>query len=289
MKPGPDFRNGIKRLVKEGKLDFDKHKGVKLAGLETGGTVTGTFRRTSKGFGFVRPANTPNKADQIFIPIDAGRDASTGDEVTVKIVKKRQGRGDSTPKGGSSRSSRGPRACSSATTSRRTARATSRSTAPPSPNPSTSATRGPRGPGRGTRSPSRSPAIRRPIAAGKGSSPRSSAPGASPRSRPSPIIRALGIPDVFDDDTLDEARRQAKAFNEDDVADRLDLRDQLTVTIDPATARDFDDAITLSTRTRRGSGRSASTSPTSRTSSGRALRSTTRPGSGGPASTCPTA
>src|SRR5439155_5828844 len=39
--------------------------------------------------------------------------------------------------------------------------------------------------------------------------------------------------------------RQAKAFNEEDVSGRLDLRDQLTITIDPATARDFDDAITL--------------------------------------------
>ena len=37
----------------------------------------------------------------------------------------------------------------------------------------------------------------------------------------------------------------AKAFQEDEIGARLDLRDQLTITIDPATARDFDDAITL--------------------------------------------
>ena len=65
------------------------------------------------------------------------------------------------------------------------------------------------------------------------------------------VIRALGIPDQFDDATLEAAREQAKGFNEDVVEGREDLRDQLTITIDPATARDFDDAITL-TRDERG-------------------------------------
>ena len=61
---------------------------------------------------------------------------------------------------------------------------------------------------------------------------------------------------------------------EDDVGDRLDLRDVLTVTIDPATARDFDDAITLDARRARATGAWASTSPTSPTSSAPARRST---------------
>jgi ribonuclease R len=60
------------------------------------------------------------------------------------------------------------------------------------------------------------------------------------------VIRAFNIPDTFDDETLQEARDQAKEFQETEIDGRLDLRDQLTLTIDPATARDFDDAITLS-------------------------------------------
>ena len=60
------------------------------------------------------------------------------------------------------------------------------------------------------------------------------------------VIRGFDIPDIFDEDALDEAREQAKLFSEDELADRLDLREMLTVTIDPATARDFDDAISLS-------------------------------------------
>jgi ribonuclease R len=59
------------------------------------------------------------------------------------------------------------------------------------------------------------------------------------------VIRAFNIPDTFDDDVLEEARDRARAFSEDEIGNRLDLRDRLTVTIDPATARDFDDAITL--------------------------------------------
>ncbi|HEV3122151.1 MAG TPA: VacB/RNase II family 3'-5' exoribonuclease, partial [Isosphaeraceae bacterium] len=60
------------------------------------------------------------------------------------------------------------------------------------------------------------------------------------------IIRAYNIPDTFDDETLDEARREARRFSDTEIAERLDLRNTLTITIDPATARDFDDAISLS-------------------------------------------
>ena len=82
--------------------------------------------------------------------------------------------------------------------------------------------RGRRGRSRGTRSQSRSPAIRPPTAPGEGGHHRGlRTAGASRRSRPIAIIRSLGIPDVFDDDTLDEARRLAKGFNEEDVEGRL--------------------------------------------------------------------
>ena len=69
----------------------------------------------------------------------------------------------------------------------------------------------------------------------------------------------------------------------------LDLRDQLTITIDPATARDFDDAITL-TRDDKGFWTlGVHIADVSRTSFALARRSTRPPGSAGPASTCPTA
>src|SRR5262249_48180644 len=56
---------------------------------------------------------------------------------------------------------------------------------------------------------------------------------------------AYELPDRFADDLLSEARRQAAAFDETDLADREDYTEQIIVTIDPADARDFDDAVSL--------------------------------------------
>ena len=59
------------------------------------------------------------------------------------------------------------------------------------------------------------------------------------------VVHSLGVPHDFSEDVLDEARRQAEMFDETDFGDRLDLTKETIVTIDPATARDFDDAISL--------------------------------------------
>ena len=59
------------------------------------------------------------------------------------------------------------------------------------------------------------------------------------------VIRAFGLPDRFAEDALDEAREVAAAFREDDLAGREDLTDEVVITIDPADARDFDDAVSL--------------------------------------------
>lgn len=59
------------------------------------------------------------------------------------------------------------------------------------------------------------------------------------------IIHEFGIPDDFPESVLDEARLEAENFDERDLTDREDLTQKTIVTIDPATARDFDDAISL--------------------------------------------
>ncbi|MCM2372453.1 ribonuclease R family protein [Aporhodopirellula aestuarii] len=60
------------------------------------------------------------------------------------------------------------------------------------------------------------------------------------------VMRQYGLPDEFPAAVLDEARKRADEFDEDDLpADRTDLSDLLTITIDPFDARDFDDAISL--------------------------------------------
>ena len=60
------------------------------------------------------------------------------------------------------------------------------------------------------------------------------------------IMRQFALPDAFGEDVLDDARRRADGFDEQVLPeDRQDLTQLLTITIDPADARDFDDAISL--------------------------------------------
>jgi len=60
------------------------------------------------------------------------------------------------------------------------------------------------------------------------------------------IMRQYALPDEFPEAVIQDARRQADAFQDDQVpASRLDLTGLLTLTIDPFDARDFDDAISL--------------------------------------------
>ena len=59
------------------------------------------------------------------------------------------------------------------------------------------------------------------------------------------IIREFDLPDEFPPDVLEEARREAEAFQELIPPWRRDLTELTIVTIDPEDARDFDDAISL--------------------------------------------
>jgi len=60
------------------------------------------------------------------------------------------------------------------------------------------------------------------------------------------VIHSLGLPVDFSEAALAEARAQAAKFDEESLGDREDLTGETIITIDPADARDFDDAISLS-------------------------------------------
>ena len=57
------------------------------------------------------------------------------------------------------------------------------------------------------------------------------------------VIHGLNIPDVFPDEVLREAAKFGEQPEEKDFAGRKDLRDKNLITIDGATAKDFDDAV----------------------------------------------
>ena len=243
-----EFRSTVKSLIRAGRLEIAKDKSLRKTAQGPGkGNVVGTFRRSAKGFGFVRPSGgTGAKAEQIFIPPDAGRDASTGDEVLVRITRKAKGPGfnaegrvvqvvsrasgvfvgtyferdgsgmvkvDGTALHDPIFRRRKPRARKGAR-SRATRLAGDR--ALPDPRP--------RGEGhrRGARASRQSRASIRSPSSGHG--------GSRHVRRRHPRRRPPGRQGI-------QRRRPGGT--------RLDLTGALCVTIDPATARDFDDAITL--------------------------------------------
>lgn len=59
------------------------------------------------------------------------------------------------------------------------------------------------------------------------------------------IIRQFDLPDEFPEHVLEDARKQAEVFDETISSSRTDFTNKTVVTIDPKTARDFDDAISL--------------------------------------------
>jgi len=244
----PEFRSAVKALVKSGALDAAKDKTLTKADPSGGpgkGNVVGTYRRTSKGFGFVRPSRGSGaKSEQIYIPVDAGRDASSGDEVLVRITRKAKGPGYNAE-------GRVVQVVSRAsgvfvgtyfengdagmvkidgTTFR---------------DPVFVGDPGAKGARVGDKVAIEMVRYPTPFREGEGVITEVLGPRGQPGVDTLAIIRALSIPDRFDDETLDDARHAAKRFSEDDLEGRLDLTETLTLTIDPATARDFDDAITL--------------------------------------------
>lgn len=59
------------------------------------------------------------------------------------------------------------------------------------------------------------------------------------------ILVENGFPLSFPDDVLEEAARFPEGVHKDEVKKRRDMRDELTITIDPVDAKDFDDAISI--------------------------------------------
>src|SRR5215813_1213890 len=60
------------------------------------------------------------------------------------------------------------------------------------------------------------------------------------------VIHKHDLPHVFPDEVIEEAEAVSPVVTKGQIAGRLDLRNEPTVTIDGETARDFDDAISLS-------------------------------------------
>ena len=238
-----DFKTALHALIDQGRVEIGKGNAVRQTGGH--GTVTGIFRKTNAGFGFVRPnPDEGHKFNEVFIPEEAVRNATTGDVVLVRL---RQGR---------ARHERGPKGDIVQVLERATRQFVG-----------TYFTRDglfyvrvdgtvfahsvlvgdPTAKGARPNDKVVIEMLRFPTADDRGEAVVTEVlgPHGTPGVDTLSVIRALGIPDEFPEDALEEARQVASRFKDEVPDDREDFTEWLTITIDPVDARDFDDAISL--------------------------------------------
>jgi ribonuclease R len=245
----PEVKKAVKRLVIRGELGYGSNHLVQAAGPAgpKSNRVVGVFRRAEGGFGFVRPsgaAASETEIRDIYIPADKSGDASRGDIVAVRLV------------GEGGRPRPGPRGEIVEIVERQTNRFVGtyfeyrgsgqvQIDGPLFTKPISVDDPGARG-----AEPNDKVVVemvRFPSQAHRGEGVIVEVLG--PRGKPGvdtlSIIREFGLHEEFAEDALEDARRQAEAFDESIPPDRLDATGETIVTIDPIDARDFDDAISL--------------------------------------------
>jgi ribonuclease R len=242
-----DLRKAVRKLVKRGQLSWGvSHLVRKAGGVDEADRITGVFRRTQEGHGFVIPAGAVPGRDRrhdIYISASNARDAATGDIVLVKLGHRHGYRGR-------------PEGMILEVIERETHRFVG-----------TYSEMGGQGfvTVDGT-------LFSQPIAVGDPGAknarvddkvvfemvrfPSHSHDGEGvlvevlgPRGQPGVdtlcIIHEFDLPGEFHEEALAEARHEADRFDEKIPAWRQDLTAETIITIDPEDARDFDDAISL--------------------------------------------
>ncbi len=258
-----DLKRVVKKLVRKGRLAYMANHLVAPpapASEARDDRVTGIFRRTARGFGFVRPrgvatatTDTGEPPPDIYIPARRTGDAATGDLVLVKLKKGRPGRRDDGE-------DFGPRGEIVEIIERETHQFVGTYLEmdgsayvevdgglflqpihvgdPHAKNV--------RSDDKVVFEMLRFPSS---VRDGEGVITEVLGPAGKPGVDTLSIMREFDLPDRFGEDVLDDARQQAETFEEqtgEDAEDgRTDLTGETILTIDPADARDFDDAISL--------------------------------------------
>lgn len=237
------FRHALRHLIEQKRVEIGKNHTVRP--VPPHGTVTGVYRGTSSGFGFVRPHLIEGAAGpDIFIPEGRSLDAATGDTVLVKITKK-PARPELGPAGEITQVLERATRQFVGTYFEREGQGLVRVDGTVF---SHSIYVGDPG-AKGARPDDKVvfEMVRFPSSEDRGEGVITEVLG--PRGQPGvdtlSIIRAFGLPDVFPEDALEEARSQAAAFDEHERDGREDFTGETIVTIDPVDARDFDDAVSL--------------------------------------------
>jgi ribonuclease R len=239
----PEFKRALRSLLRDGRIQIGKNHTIRPTPPH--GTVTGTFRRTSTGAGFVRPHPVEGRTGpDVRIGEDDGLDAATGDVVLVKILRK-PNRPDLLPLGQVVRVLERSTRQFVGTYFERDGEGLVRVDGNVFAHSVAVGDPGAKGAKVGDKvvfEMVRFPTIED---RGEGVITEVLGPHGKPGVDTLSIIRAYNLPDGFPPDALEEARAAAEAFREDDLDGRSDFTSDLVVTIDPVDARDFDDAVGL--------------------------------------------
>jgi ribonuclease R len=242
------LKRTIKELVKHGKLCYGANHLVGPPASEGGGyRITGIFRRADAGFGFVRPAGSAPGADRtkdVFIAAADARDAATGDTVLVRLKKKVATRRPN-PEGEIVEIIERETHQFVGTYFEQDGAAYVNVDGQPFSQPILVGDPGAKNARRDDKVVIEM--VRFPTHAHQGEGVITEVLGArgTPGVDTLSIIREFNLSEQFASDALEDARRQADAFDESIPPERTDLTSLVTITIDPKDARDFDDAVSL--------------------------------------------
>jgi ribonuclease R len=243
----PDLKRAIKKLVKRGELSYgSNHLVGPGSGVAVVNRVTGVFRRAAGGFGFVRPAGAGaahTREQDIYIAAEDTLDAASGDKVLVRPSKER-GR------------FRNPRGVIVEVLEREThefvgsyfesaglgmvqvdGTVFTKAISVGDPG-AKNAQPGDKVVFEMVRFPSH-------MHEGEGVITEVLGPQGAPGVDTMSIIREFNLPEHFGEDVNEAARAEADKFDESIPPGRVDMTQEVIVTIDPVDARDFDDAISL--------------------------------------------
>jgi ribonuclease R len=238
-----NFRQALRDLLRERRIELGRSHTVRP--VPPHGTVTGIYRRTSSGAGFVRPHVVDGHAGpEILVRESDALDAATGDEVLARITRK------------PNRPGLGPRG----EILRVLERATRQFVGTYHERDDQGLVRvdgtvfshsiyvgDPGAKGAGPDDKVVFEMLRFPTLEDRGEGVITEILG--PRGKPGvdtlSVIRSFDLPDQFPEEVLQEAREAAELFDEKHLDGREDFTRETVVTIDPADARDFDDAVSV--------------------------------------------
>ena len=238
----PQFRTTVRELIRSGRLSMGRNQTIRAT--DPHGSMTGIYRRTQAGHGFVRPHVVGGDfKPEIYIRADKALDASTGDEVLVRVTREATRIKDAAGEIVSvlERATR----TFVGTYFERTGEGLVRVDGTVFAHSVSVGDPGAKGAKPQDKVVVEMLRFPTPDNRGEGVIVEVLGEQGQPGIDTLSVIRAFGLPEAFPEEVLAEARQVASQFSEDDLAGREDFTKDLVITIDPIDARDFDDAVSV--------------------------------------------